>query len=308
MSVWTIAIVAATSSVVQPTIAPTSSAVGAMLEQRMHARDQVDAGGHHRRGVDQRGDRRRALHRVREPGVERDLGGLRERADQQQQAAGDDVRRVVGEHVVGGIERRGVVDAAGVPEDEERAEHEADIAEHVDQERLEPGARRRCAPVPERDQQVRGGADERPADDQQHEVPGEHEQEHREHEVVEVREVPADPDVALHVRDRVQVDHRRDAGDDQRHEHRQRIDVDRELRVDSRGDDVVPQRRAELSVIGAAAQQRHEHRDGERKRERDRERADPAGDARRDDPPSERQHEHAQQRAEQHEPPKRCRR
>ena len=35
------------------------------LEQRVRARDQVDAGGHHRGGVDQRGDRRRALHRVR---------------------------------------------------------------------------------------------------------------------------------------------------------------------------------------------------------------------------------------------------
>ena len=162
-----------------------------LLEQRMHARDQVDAGGHHRRGVDQRGDRRRALHRVREPRVQRDLGGLGERADEQQQTAGDDVRRVVREHVMGGIERRGEVDAAGVAEDEERPEHEADVAEHVDHERLQARARGRRAPVPERDQQVRGGADERPADDQQHEVPGEHEQEHREHEVVEVREVPA---------------------------------------------------------------------------------------------------------------------
>ena len=62
-----------------------------LLEQRVHARDQVDARGDHRRGVDQRGDRRRALHGVREPGVQRDLGGLRERADEQQDAARDEV-------------------------------------------------------------------------------------------------------------------------------------------------------------------------------------------------------------------------
>ncbi len=60
------------------------------LEERIHARDQVDAGRDHRRGVDQGRDRRRALHRVREPGVERELGGLRKRADQDQQADRDD--------------------------------------------------------------------------------------------------------------------------------------------------------------------------------------------------------------------------
>jgi hypothetical protein len=41
------------------------------LEQRVHARDQVDAGGDHRRGMDEGGDGRRALHRVRQPCVER---------------------------------------------------------------------------------------------------------------------------------------------------------------------------------------------------------------------------------------------
>ena len=93
-SVTTRPIVAAISSVAQPTIAPTSAAVGRLLEERVHARDQVDARGDHRRGVDQGGDRRRALHRVREPGVERDLRGLRERADEQQDAARDELRLV----------------------------------------------------------------------------------------------------------------------------------------------------------------------------------------------------------------------
>ena len=59
------------------------------LEDRPEAGDQVDAGGHHRRRVDQGGDRRRALHRVGEPGVERDLRRLRERPDHQQAADRD---------------------------------------------------------------------------------------------------------------------------------------------------------------------------------------------------------------------------
>ncbi len=69
---------------------------GGAFEQRVHARDQVDAGGDHRRGVDQRADRRRALHRVGQPRVKRDLRRLGEGADQQQQAAGDQVAVVRG--------------------------------------------------------------------------------------------------------------------------------------------------------------------------------------------------------------------
>ena len=74
-------------------------------------------------------------------------------------------------------------------EDEERAEHEPDVAHHVDHERLDPGAGRGRAPVPERDQHVGGRADERPADDQQHEVARQHQQQHREDEEVQVCEV-----------------------------------------------------------------------------------------------------------------------
>ena len=99
------------------------------LEQRVHARDQVDAGGHHRRGVDQRADRGRALHRVGKPGVQRDLRRLRERADEQQQAAGGDVAAAAREHVRRGVEARDEVERAGVAEDEEGAEHEADVAD-----------------------------------------------------------------------------------------------------------------------------------------------------------------------------------
>ena len=46
------------------------------FDERQHARHQVNAGDDHRRGVDQRGDGRRALHRVRQPDVERELGRL----------------------------------------------------------------------------------------------------------------------------------------------------------------------------------------------------------------------------------------
>ena len=79
--------------------------VGRAVEDRRRAHDQVDAGGHHRRRVDQRRDRRRAVHRVAEPGLQRELRRLAAGGEQQHQAdrgqralaravgAGEDARR-----------------------------------------------------------------------------------------------------------------------------------------------------------------------------------------------------------------------
>ena len=68
-------------------------ASGAQREQRRAAGEQVDAGRHHRRGVDQRRDRRRAFHRVRQPDVQRELRRLADRPAEQQQARGRERRR-----------------------------------------------------------------------------------------------------------------------------------------------------------------------------------------------------------------------
>ena len=58
----------------------TCCASGNALDEEEHARQHVDACGDHRRGVDERGDRRRALHGIRQPDVERNLRGLADRA------------------------------------------------------------------------------------------------------------------------------------------------------------------------------------------------------------------------------------
>ena len=67
--------------------------VGRGLEDRARADEEVDAGRHHRRRVDQRGDRSRAFHRVGEPRVERDLRRLRDRATEQSERDEVDGRR-----------------------------------------------------------------------------------------------------------------------------------------------------------------------------------------------------------------------
>src|SRR2546421_31741 len=58
-------------------------ALGRELEQDVRPDDQVDAGGHQRRRVDERADRRRALHRVRKPRLEGELRRLGDGAAEQ---------------------------------------------------------------------------------------------------------------------------------------------------------------------------------------------------------------------------------
>ena len=74
------------SSVSAPTIDHDGCARSASASKiGVRAGDQVDAGGDHGRRVDQRRHRGRALHRVGQPGLQRELAGLAARAEQQQQ-------------------------------------------------------------------------------------------------------------------------------------------------------------------------------------------------------------------------------
>ena len=86
MSVCTSATVAASSAVIAPIHATTVHRVAARASKNGWARhEQEHAGGHHRRGVDQRRDRGGALHRVGQPDVQRELRALAHRADEEQQ-------------------------------------------------------------------------------------------------------------------------------------------------------------------------------------------------------------------------------
>ena len=64
-----------------------------MRVDRGAAHDHVDAGSDHRRGVDERGDRRRARHRVGQPDVQRYLSGLARRADEEEDCDRSDAAR-----------------------------------------------------------------------------------------------------------------------------------------------------------------------------------------------------------------------
>ena len=164
--------------------------VGREAEEHVAARDHVDAGRHHRGGVDQRRDGRRPGHRVRQPDVERELRRLAARPDEE--AAG---RRAVmyGAYAAGlaaaaakTFAKSSVPKSAKIAED---PEDEAEVADPVDDERLLAGVGRELLLVVVPDQQVRAEPDALPPDEEHQEVAAEDEHEHREHEEVQVREV-----------------------------------------------------------------------------------------------------------------------
>ena len=82
----------------------------------------------------------------------------------------------------------GVVQRAGIGDDQADAEDEAEVADAVDQEGLQVGEDRRRPLVPEADQQVGHQAHRLPAEEQLQEVVAHHEHQHREGEQRDVGE------------------------------------------------------------------------------------------------------------------------
>ena len=127
--------------------------------------------------------------------------------------------------------------AAEAPEEQEHAEQEAEVADAVDDERLLAGDGVLGLVVPEADQQVGAEADAFPADEQQRQVVGQDQDQHREGEQVQVGEVAREVRVVPHVADGVDVDEEADAGDHQDHHRRQRVDAEGD--VDAQGAGVI---------------------------------------------------------------------
>jgi hypothetical protein len=131
------------------------------------------------------------------------------------------------------LERLGVVHRAEVRQHQADAQHEAEVADPVDQERLHVGVDGRRPRVPEADQQVRHQAHRFPAEEQLQEVVGHHQHHHREGEQRDVGEEALVAVVVGHVADGVDVHHQRHEGDHAHHHRGQRVDqeADFELQV-----------------------------------------------------------------------------
>ena len=234
MSFWTRPTVAAKKAVIAPMKVTTVSAVVRQLEQRRQPRHHEHAGGHHGRGVDQRRDRRRAFHRVRQPGVQQELRRLAHRAHEQQQA--DDGQRVE----VPRQEMHASVPAMRrrVGEDRARSSTESNRTKTPKMPSAKPKSPTRLTTkaliaaaladgllVPEADQQVGGEADAFPAEEHLHEVVGRHQHQHGEGEERQIGEEARPVRVVRHVADRIDVDERRDGGHHDQHHRGQRVDA-----------------------------------------------------------------------------------
>ena len=110
-------------------------------------------------------------------------------------------------------------DRAEGREHDHDADGQAEVTDPVDDERLVGSGGVGGVVVPEPDQQVGRQTHAFPADVEQQVGVGQHQQQHRGHEQVEVGEEPALVRVVLHVADRVDVDQRPDEGHQQHERH-----------------------------------------------------------------------------------------
>ena len=94
MSFWAQAMVAANRAVSTPTQAMSVATSGAASEHRVDPHHEEHAGGDHGGGVDEGRHGRGALHGVGQPHVERELGRLARRPEEEEQADGG--RRALG--------------------------------------------------------------------------------------------------------------------------------------------------------------------------------------------------------------------
>ena len=207
-------------------------------------------------------------------------------------------RSAPGERAVG----TGVVQRSELGEDQEHRDHEADVADAGGDERLLARVRRRVALVPERDQQVGAEPDALPPEEGHEEAAAQHQDQHGGDEQVHVGEEPREARVAVHVADRIDVDQRRDAGDEEDERDRQRVGEEPEL-------DLQPTRRQPgeevddvLPVLGAEVAQREEHHDRREEREAEHQAADPPRERFADALAEQQEEQRAEQRERRDEP------
>ncbi len=106
---------------------------GRVVEDGVGAHDQVNASRDHCRRMNKGRHRRRALHRVEQPGLQRHLGGLAARAEQQQQA---ERRGDAGAARLGRVEHPGEVERAELGEHQHDRQGQPDVTDAVGDERL----------------------------------------------------------------------------------------------------------------------------------------------------------------------------
>ena len=203
---------------------------GGVIKDGVGTHDQIHASRDHCRRMNKGRHRRRALHRVEQPGLQRHLGGLTARTEQQQQS---DRRGDARAARLSRVEHPGEVERAELGEHQHDRQGQPGVADTVDDERLLGRDRRALLELPEPDQQVGRQADALPPDVKAEVVVRQHQQQHRRDEQVQVAEEAAPVGVMGHVGDRVDEDQRANPGDQQHETDRQRVNEQADVRLEA---------------------------------------------------------------------------
>jgi hypothetical protein len=247
-------------------------------EYRGEEGDEVDAGLHHRRGVQVRADRGRRGHRAGEPEVEGEDRRLAQGPHEQQHERRVDDRagRRLGED--GGDAR-----SAGVDDHQHDADEHDESAERRHQQGLQRGAAAGRAAVVVADEQVRQDARDLPEHHENDEVVGEHEAVHRAREreqhggeLAEVVGLPPEVPAA------VDHDESADARDDERHEPAEGVHAHRQLDAERRDPRVRLERRIPCEDGRAQCHRLSEGDDRQHRRDVEGAGADAGGQPRKD--------------------------
>ena len=174
------------------------------VHERHHPSDEVEAGVHHRRGVYECRDRRRALHRVRQPDMERELSRLAHGPDEEhhqrpEQLSGVDERPADASRGV--VEYHSELQRSVDVVQNQQADHQENITHASSQEGFLGSRSGTLLPEVEADEEIGAESHYLPEDEQPQEVVSEH---HSEHADAEEHELPVEAVVPVLV-DRVRV-------------------------------------------------------------------------------------------------------
>jgi hypothetical protein len=178
----------------------------------------------------------RALHGVRQPGVEQELRRLAHGAHEEQQAGDGQRVPLDPEELEAGIRQLrapGKIWSKVTPLNRtnrvKMPEKEAEIADPVDDEGLHGRRVGGFLVVPEADEQVAREAHALPAEEHLDQVVGGHQHEHGEGEERQIGEEAGPVRVLVHVADGIEVHEGRHAVHDHEHHDRERVDPERPI-------------------------------------------------------------------------------